>query len=153
MPHRQFLVVDGHSLFRRTVALVARQLQIAEVHECSSHEAAQRLLEHRPMDGLLLDIGEGLQALALVQSVRAGGLRCPAQMPIALTAEACDLATAQLYRDLDIRRIMLKPFKVKTALEVIQDLARPAPTAAARPGAASSNSRDAGGPGGPRPPH
>ncbi|OWQ85149.1 hypothetical protein CDN99_23400 [Roseateles aquatilis] len=129
MPHgaqRQLLLVDPHSLFRRTVAMVARQLQIAEVHECSSHEAAQRLLEHQAMDGLLLDIGQGLDALALLQSVRAGALRCPAATPVALTAEACDLSTAQLYKELHVRRIMLKPFKVKTALEVIQDLARPA---------------------------
>ena len=120
----QLLLVDPHSLFRRTVAMVARQLQIAEVHESSSIEAAQRLLESQPMDGLLLDIGGGLDALALLQSVRAGALRCPADTPVALTAEACDLSTAQLYKELKVRRIMLKPFKVKTALEVIQDLAR-----------------------------
>lgn len=125
MPHsqRQLLLVDPHSLFRRTVALVARQMQIAEVHECSSHEAAQRLLEHHTMDGLLLDIGQGLDALALLQSVRAGALRCSPGTPVALTAEACDVSTAQLYKELGARRIMLKPFKVKTALEVIQDLA------------------------------
>ncbi|WP_431288255.1 response regulator [Roseateles chitinivorans] len=123
---RHLLLVDPHSLFRRTVAMVARQLNIAEVHEASSLEAAHRLLETQPMDGLLLDIGQGLDALALLQSVRAGALRCPAATPVALTAEACDLSTAQLYKELDVRRIMLKPFKVKTALEVIQDLAKPA---------------------------
>jgi DNA-binding NarL/FixJ family response regulator len=122
---RHLLLVDPHSLFRRTVAMVARQLNIAEVHEASSLEAAHKLLESQPMDGLLLDIGQGLDALALLQSVRAGALRCPADTPVALTAEACDLSTAQLYKELDVRRIMLKPFKVKTALEVIQDLARP----------------------------
>ena len=123
----QLLLVDPHSLFRRTVAMVARQLGIAQVHESSSLEAAQRLLEHQSMDGLLLDIGQGLDALALLQSVRAGALRCPPSTPVALTAEACDLPTAQLYKELQVRRIMLKPFKVKTALEVIQDLARPEP--------------------------
>lgn len=125
---RHLLLVDPHSLFRRTVAMVARQLNIAEVHEASSLEAAHKLLESQPMDGLLLDIGQGLDALALLQSVRAGALRCPAGTPVALTAEACDLSTAQLYKELDVRRIMLKPFKVKTALEVIQDLAKPGPS-------------------------
>ena len=126
MPRQaQLLLVDPHSLFRRTVAMVARQLQVADVHECSSHEAAQRLLETQPMDGLIVDIGQGLDALALVQSVRAGALRCASRTPIALTAEACDLATAQLYREFEVRRIMVKPFKVKTALEVIKDLSTP----------------------------
>lgn len=127
MPHRkQLLLVDPHSLFRRTVALVARELQLAEIQEASSHEAAQRLLETQPVDAMLVDIGQGLEALGLLQSVRSGALRCSSSTPVALTAEACDLATAQLYKELNVRRIMLKPFKVKTALEVIQDLAGPA---------------------------
>lgn len=124
MPQPQLLLVDPHSLFRRTVAMVARELQIADVHECSSLDTAQRLLETQPMDALLLDIGQGLDALALVQSVRAGALRCGSRTPIALTAESCDVPTAQLYKEFEIRRIMLKPFKVKTALEVVQDLAK-----------------------------
>ena len=44
-------------------------------------------------------------------------------MPIALTAESCDLGTLALYKELGVRRIMLKPFKVKTVLEVVASLA------------------------------
>lgn len=123
MAHRTLLLMDPNSLFRRTVAQVARELHLADVHEVSTLEAAQRLLESRSVDALLLDIGEGLGALGLVQSVREGTLSCPASLPIALTAESCDLATIALYKDLNVRRIMLKPFKVKTVLEVIQNLA------------------------------
>lgn len=117
------LLVEPNSLFRRTVAQVARELQLADIREASTLDAAQRMLENRSVDALMLDIGEGMDALGLVQNVRSGALSCPKRLPIALTAESCDLATIALYKDLDVRRIMLKPFKVKTVLEVIQNLA------------------------------
>ncbi|WP_269629843.1 response regulator [Pelomonas sp. BJYL3] len=120
---KQLLLVDPHSLFRRTLAMVARDLHLADVQETASLELAQRLLERRPVDGLLMDIGEGLEALNLLHNIRGGATSCATDLPVALTAEHCDLATAQLYKEQGVRRILLKPFKVKTALEVIQDLA------------------------------
>ncbi|MCU7374442.1 response regulator [Paucibacter sp. O1-1] len=121
MPARRktLLLVDPHSLFRRTVALVARELDVADVHEASSHEAAQRLLESQTFDALLMDIGDGLGALSLLQSLRDGALRSPADLPVALTAESVDASLLALFKPLQVQRIMLKPFKVKTALEVV----------------------------------
>lgn len=124
--HRKtLLLVDPHSLFRRTLAMVARELDLAEVHESSSVEAAERLLEHQAFDALLLDIGEGLHSLGLMQTLRAGALRSPADMPVALMAERVDAATLALFKPLQVLRVMLKPFKVKTALEVVQALTAP----------------------------
>ena len=120
------LLVDPHSLFRRTVAMVARELDLAEVREASSHETAQRLLETQRFDALMLDIGDGLSAVGIVQGVRGGSMSCEATLPIALTAESCDLATLALFKELQVRRIMLKPFKVKTVLEVVASLTQPA---------------------------
>ncbi len=121
MPARRktLLLVDPHSLFRRTVALVARELDVADVHEASSHEAAQRLLESQAFDALLMDIGDGLGALSLLQSLRDGVLRSAADLPVALTAESVDASLLALFKPLQVQRIMLKPFKVKTALEVV----------------------------------
>lgn len=119
---KTLLLVDPHSLFRRTVAMVARELDLADVHEASSPEAAQRQLEERRYDGLLLDIGDGLASLTLLQNLRQGALRSRADLPVALTAEQVDAATLDLFKPLRVRRVMLKPFKVKTALEVVSDL-------------------------------
>lgn len=123
MARKSLLLVDPHSLFRRTVAGVARELQLAEVHEASTPEAGRRLLEARAIDALLLDLGDPVGALALVQAVRDGAFGARSDLPIALTAETCDLATIALYKELGVQRIMLKPFKVKTVLEVVQNLA------------------------------
>lgn len=122
---KQLLLVDPHSLFRRTVAMVARELDLADVHEASSIELAQRQLEERRYDALLLDVGDGLASLSLIQSLRQGTLRSSADLPVALTAEAVDAGTLGLFKPLGIRRVMLKPFKVKTALEVVTALTGP----------------------------
>lgn len=124
MPKRKvLLLVDPHSLFRRTVAAVARDLNLADVHEASSFEIGLQLLQTQRFDALMLDIGDGVHAIALLQRLRQGTLPSPSQLPVALTAESCDLATLTLFKQLEVRRIMLKPFKVKTVLDVVADLA------------------------------
>jgi len=132
MPGRRktLMLVDPHSLFRRTVAMVARELDLADIREVSTIESAQRQLEHEAFDALLLDIGDGLASLSLMQNLRSGALRSAADMPVALTAEAVDAATLALFKPLQVQRVMLKPFKVKTALEVVSALTG----AADRPG-------------------
>jgi len=122
MPRKKLLLVDPHSLFRRTVAAVARELNLADVHEASSHEVARQLLHSQHFDALMLDIGDGLSALAIVQDVRSSGTASDAALSIAVTAESCDLATLKLFKQMQVRRIMLKPFKVKTVLDVVSEL-------------------------------
>jgi DNA-binding NarL/FixJ family response regulator len=135
MPGRRktLLLVDPHSLFRRTVAMVARELDLADVHEASSLDAGHRQLELHAFDALLLDIGDGLGSLGLMQSLRKGELASAADLPISLMAEAVDAATLALFKPLDVQRIMLKPFKVKTALEVVAALTGPAADGAIAP--------------------
>lgn len=121
--HKQLLLVDPHSLFRRTLALVARELHVAEVAEAASLEAARHRMEHEVFDALMLDIGDGPSSLALMQSLRAGELRSAASLPVALMAERMDAAMIEMFKPVHPSRIMLKPFKVKTALEVVSQLA------------------------------
>lgn len=86
-------------------------------------ENALRRLQEKHFDALLADIGEGVEGVSLVQRVRGGAAGCPAGLPIALMAGNCDAGTIALFKTLDVRRIMLKPFKVKTAIEVLATLA------------------------------
>lgn len=122
VPRKQLLLVEAHSLIRRTVAAVARELGLADVHEASSHAVARQLLQLRRFDAMILDIDESVSALAILQDVRSGGTGSGAALPIALTAESCDLATLTLFKQMQVRRIMLKPFKVKTVLDVVSEL-------------------------------
>jgi DNA-binding NarL/FixJ family response regulator len=117
------LLVEPQFLMRRTVATVARQLQLADIEEATSHEMALRRLQEKHFDALLADIGDGVEGISLVQRVRGGAAGCAAGLPIALMAGSCDAGTIALFKTLDVRRIMLKPFKVRTAIEVLASLA------------------------------
>lgn len=121
--NKQLLLVDPHSLFRRTLALVARELHVADVAEAASLDAARHRMEHERFDALMLDIGDGPSSLALMQSLRAGELRSAADLPVALMAERMDPALIEMFKTVRPSRILLKPFKVKTALEVVSQLA------------------------------
>ena len=119
---KQLLLVEPQSLFRRTLATVARQLKVADIVEASSYEAAQNLLESQRFDGLMLAVGDGVASLNLLQNLRLGKTRNTRVLPLALMAEAIDTDTIEVFRTMSPQRILLVPFKVKTALEVVSGL-------------------------------
>ena len=119
---KQLLLVEPQSMFRHTLAAVARQLKVADVVEASSYEAAQTLLETQRFDGLLLAVGDGVASLNLLQTLRMGKTRNTRVLPLALMAGAMDPITIEVFRTMSPQRILLVPFKVKTALEVVTGL-------------------------------
>ena len=125
---KQLLLVEPQSLFRRTLATVARQLKVADVVEASSYEAAQALLEAQRFDGLLLAMGDGVASLNLLQDLRMGKTLNTRALPLALMAESVDPATIEVFRTMSPQRILLVPFKVKTALEVVTALVTEPPS-------------------------
>ena len=82
---KQLLLVEPQSLFRRTLATVARQLKLADVVEASSYEAAQSLLEAQRFDGLMLAMGDGVASLNLLQDLRMGKTRNTRVLPLAVS--------------------------------------------------------------------
>ena len=125
---KQLLLVEPQSLFRRTLATVARQLKVADIVEASSYEAAQNLLESQRFDGLMLAVGDGVASLNLLQNLRMGKTRNTRVLPLALMAESVDPITIELFRTMSPQRILLVPFKVKTALEVVTALVAEPPS-------------------------
>jgi CheY-like chemotaxis protein len=119
---KRVLLVEPHFVMRNTVANVARQLRLAEIHEATHHEAALRMLKTDVYDALLTDLGDGLAGVELVQQVREGHTLCDRDLPVAVMTLGLDLETVALIKALDVRRIMIKPFKVKTAVEVLAGL-------------------------------
>ncbi len=126
------LLVEPESVLRRTVAGVSRDLGLADVHEATSVEVAQRMLHERSFDALFIALDASGAALELLAALRAGQLSCGADTPVAVLAQACDAALALRLKELAVRRLLLKPFKVKGVLETIAALA------AARSAAAQS---------------
>jgi CheY-like chemotaxis protein len=129
-PPIDLLLVEPQFLVRRTVAAVARDMGLADPQEITSVEAAARLVAVHAFDALFLSLEEQDQALDLMSRVRNGETQCERTIPIAVTAAACDTALALRLKNLEVRRLLLRPFKVKGVLDAIVAL-RPAPGTAA----------------------
>ena len=126
-PSGRLLLVEPQFVLRRTVALLARDMGLADVQEATSAAVAGRLLGERRFDALLVAVDDEGEALELMRRVRAGEIAHPANLPIAATAASCDVELALRMRELDVCRLLLKPFNVRGMLEVISALGAPEP--------------------------
>ncbi len=126
-PSGRLLLVEPQFVLRRTVSTLAREMGLADVQEATSAALAERLLSERRFNALLIAIDEDGQALELLRRLRAGETAQPADLPVAATALACDVELALRLKQLDVCRLLLKPFKVRGMLEAISALGAPAP--------------------------
>ncbi|MDR7269701.1 CheY-like chemotaxis protein [Pelomonas saccharophila] len=128
-PRGRLLLVEPQFVLRRTVSTMAREMGLADVQEATSPALAEKLLLERRYDALLIAIDEEGEALELLRRLRAGEASHPTDMPVAATAMACDVELALRLKQLDVRRLLLKPFKVRGMLEAISALGAPEPLA------------------------
>ncbi len=117
------LLVEPAFVLRRTVTVTARSLHLAEMHEATSVPAGQRLIESTRFDGLLLALALDDAGYALLQDVRSGRTKCAEAVPIALMLEQCGPDEIRKLRDYQLHRILLKPYKVKSVLDVLSSMA------------------------------
>jgi hypothetical protein len=126
-PPIELLLVEPQFLLRRTVAAVARDLRLANPKEITTIEQAETLVSLQAFDALFLSLDEEAAALELMSRVRNGDTRCARDIPIAVTAAACDTPLALRLKHLEVKRLILRPFKVKGVLDAIVAL-RPPPS-------------------------
>lgn len=120
--HPVMLLVEPATLLRRTVALTARTMGVATVHEAASHALALRLLKDQRFDGALIAIepGQGdsaASALALVDQVRAGDTASHKALPIAIMIDNCDAAMLSALLARGVTRVLIKPFRARNLLD------------------------------------
>lgn len=126
-PALSVLVLEPDFLLRRTVAGVVRELGLARMHEAASVDLARRLLGTERVDALLVALDEEGDALRLLIDIRADHLACAAQVPLAVTAVRCDASLAVRLKALDIRRLLLKPYRVKDMVLTLRQLLQAQP--------------------------
>lgn len=125
----RLLLVEPQFVLRRTVSVMARDMGLADVQEATNTGVAERLLSERRFHAMLIAIDDDGEALELVRRVRAGDTSQATDLLVAATATACDVELALRLKQLDVCRLLLKPFKVRGMLEVITALGAPAPLA------------------------
>lgn len=124
-PTMRMILLEPEVLLRRTVAMTARSLGMAEIHEAASVKLAQRMMQERVFHGAVIALDDGAQLqdydLSLLDEVRKGHTASPADMPIAVMAGRCDAALVQALRQRQVNRVILKPFRARLLLEVFTE--------------------------------
>ncbi|MBI3348920.1 MAG: response regulator [Burkholderiales bacterium] len=124
-PNGRLLLIEPQFVLRRTVATMAREMGLADVQEATSPAHAERMLFERRFDALLIALDDDGEALELLRKLRAGQTSQPSDLPTAATASGCDVELALRMKQMDILRLLLKPFNVRGMLEVIAALGAP----------------------------
>lgn len=116
------LLLEPDGLIRGTVVTVCRDLALARVVQCVSCESAVGALRVEPVQAGLISLTDSLQALDVITQLRAGQLGCSPDLPLAVTAHSVDAALAQQLKSLRVRRLLLKPFKIRDAVATLESL-------------------------------
>ena len=116
------LLVEPENMLRRIVVSVARDLDLAVIEEATSASAAEAKLDLSEFDGLVVALDDAGEMLALLRDLRASRYRTGAKTPVVVMASFCSEATVRHMRELEVRRLLLKPFKVKSILDSVTAL-------------------------------
>lgn len=121
---KDILLVEQSAMVGNIIVSTARQLDLPGIHLVTSIRSAQQQLQNQVYGSLIVALDEETPALQLIEELRQGGFRSSAALPVAITASACDASLAQRLRVLKVRRVLLKPFKIRdvvTTIDVLRD--------------------------------
>ena len=119
---RQVLLIEPDGLVRGTVASVCRELQLVRLQQVTSVAQGEKWLQSNADHGLLLSLTEREAALALLTRLRAGELRCEADIPVAVMVHGADAELVTLLKELDVRRLLLQPFRLRDVVHTLEQL-------------------------------
>ena len=124
------LLVEPTNLLRRTVALTVRSLGTAEVTEAAAYPTAGQFCERRRFDVAVIALEWPLPAdlcegLTLIQQIRHGQGPSAPTIPIAVLVDSCNAELLQVLRACEVKRILIKPFRVRDVLDTIDGMRAP----------------------------
>jgi len=116
------LLVEPSTLTGSIIVATARQLVLPSVRQVASIRMAQQRLAAQEFSALIVSLDEHVDAVALMEHVRTGQYALRSDAPIAVTTSQVDASTAVQMKTLQVRRVLLKPFKVRDVIATIQML-------------------------------
>lgn len=123
------LLIESSSLTGSIIVTTARQLQLPKVHLISSVRTAKQQLMVQNFSAVILSLEETSDALQLLEMIREQQFAIATDVPVAITTDAIDASIAVRMKVLDVRRVLLKPFKVRDVITTIQMLGDTTPGA------------------------
>lgn len=116
------LLIESDGLVRSTVASVCRELQLVRLQQATSTAQGEKWLQSAAEDGLVISVAEGEAALALITRLRAGELRCSADIPVVVMAPTADAELVVRLKELEVRRVLLQPFRLRDVVHTLEQL-------------------------------
>jgi len=117
---QDILLVEPSSLTGSIIVTTARQLNLPVVRQVNSVRMAQQRLSQANYAGVIVSLDEQEQeAVALLEQVRNDELAVSADVPVAVTTTQVDASTAVKMKALQVRRVLIKPFKVRDVIATI----------------------------------
>ncbi|WP_137918422.1 hypothetical protein [Hydrogenophaga sp. 2FB] len=118
----QVLLIEPDGLVRGSVSSICRELQLVRLQQTTSIVLGERWMKTNADQGLLMSLAEGPVALDLLARVREGKYRCAPDIPVAVMAATCDAALARRLKELDVRRLLLQPFRLRDVVHTLEQL-------------------------------
>lgn len=116
------LLLEPDNLIRGTVVAVCRDLALAHVIPVTSAQLALRVMREDRVSACVLSLSEREPTLDIINRLRGGEFRSPAELPVAVTSGAVDATLAQVLKALCVRRMLLKPFKIRDSIITVESL-------------------------------
>jgi hypothetical protein len=119
-PH--ILLIEPNNLIRGTLAAVCRDMGLAQLHQATSVATATDGLDRCDLQGIVVALDSDGIALNLLREIRAGKFACDANLGLAVMSPGCTVELAIALRALDVKRILLQPFKLRDAILMLEQL-------------------------------
>lgn len=119
---RKVLLIEHDRLVRGTVASVCRDMQIASVRQEISIASAEQWLKTGAPQALLISLTEGDAALDFLTRLRASVFCCDANIPVAAMTPVVNAALVARLKQLDVRRLLLQPFRLHDVIHTLEQL-------------------------------
>lgn len=116
----QLLLVEPSSLVRGIIVSVARQLELAQVHQTSQLSTANGWLTERSFDGILMSIEEPRASIELLTLIRMGQFRCDANIPVVALVHPGERRMIEQLADLNVKRTLTLPFRIREVVDVMR---------------------------------
>ncbi len=118
----QVLLIEPDGMVRGTVASVCRELQLVRLQQATNIAQGEKWLQANADHGLLLSLAERDAALGMLTRLRAGELRCEADIPVAVMVHSANVDLVAQLKQLGVRRLLLQPFRLRDVVRTLEQL-------------------------------
>jgi CheY-like chemotaxis protein len=121
------LLAEPNSLLRQTVALTAGAIRIGPIFQASTLRMARKMVLDQPFGAIIVplcwdDDQDIAPMLEFIAQLRSGDSSSARTVPVFVTATACNREEAASLADLNVRRVLIKPFKARVLIEALAEL-------------------------------